>query len=117
MRGRGDPEGQGQAVDGGLQGGRVSHAFTTRFPQSSPFVGREIWADRVTSIPMRHRYDVALLYLKQAEYDLDAAVDAFKADEKWERENPMSGASKGKSKQSTGRRKYGVGGGITGQVS
>ncbi|SLM33850.1 LysM domain [Lasallia pustulata] len=62
-------------------------------------------------------YDVALLYLKQAEYDLDAAVDAFKADEKWERENPMSAASKGKSKQSTGRRKYGVGGGITGQVS
>ena len=103
-------------MDGGLQSGRVSHAFTTLSPQSWPFVGREIWADQVTSIPMRYRYDVALLYLKQADYDLDAAVEAFKADEKWERENPMSAASKGKSKQSTGRRKYEVGGGITGQL-
>ena len=66
---------------------------------------------------MRYRYDVALLYLQQQEYNLDAAVEAFKADEKWERENPMSASSKGKSKQSTGRRKYRVGGGITGQVS
>lgn len=66
---------------------------------------------------MRYRYDVALLYLKQSSYNLDAAVDAFKADEKWERENPMSTSSKGKSRQSTGRRKYGVGGGITGQLS
>ena len=74
-------------------------------------------ADHVTSIPMRYRYDVALFYLKQAEYDLDAAVEAFKADEKWEKENPMSGSSKGKSKRSTGRRKYGFGGGITGQLS
>lgn len=66
---------------------------------------------------MRYRYDVALLYLKQAEYDLDTAVQSFKADEKWERENPMSASSKGKSKQSTGRRKYGISGGITGQLS
>ena len=79
--------------------------------------GSNTQADHVTSIPMRYRYDVALLYLEQAEYDLDAAVEAFKADEKWEKENPMSASSKGKSKRSPGRRKYGFGGGITGQLS
>lgn len=36
-------------------------------------------------------YDVALLYLKGAEYDLEAAVGAFKADERWEKEHPLTG--------------------------
>ena len=39
---------------------------------------------------------MALLYLKQAQYDLDAAVTAYLEDEKWERENPLLSQSKGK---------------------
>jgi hypothetical protein len=31
-------------------------------------------------------YDVALLYLRQTNYDLDAAVDAYVADDAWEKE-------------------------------
>ncbi|KAI9809795.1 MAG: hypothetical protein M1825_000228 [Sarcosagium campestre] len=34
-------------------------------------------------------YDMALIYLEQAGYDLDAAVDAYYADEKWEADNPL----------------------------
>ncbi|KAI9701043.1 MAG: hypothetical protein M1836_001712 [Candelina mexicana] len=66
-------------------------------------------------------YDVALIYLKQADYNLDLAIEAYKADEKWEKEHPLDQASssKGKSKaqQSQGRRRFGIGGGITGQLS
>lgn len=36
-------------------------------------------------------YDVALLYLKGSDYDLEAAVEAFKADEQWEKDHPMKG--------------------------
>ncbi|KAH7328515.1 hypothetical protein B0I35DRAFT_403869 [Stachybotrys elegans] len=35
-------------------------------------------------------YDVAQLYLEQTSYDLDAAVDAYLADEAWEREQSSS---------------------------
>jgi len=66
---------------------------------------------------MRYRYDVALLYLKQSDYDLDEAIEAFRADEKWEKEHPMEMTTKGKAKQSPGRRRFGIGGGITGQLS
>ncbi|KAK1765781.1 hypothetical protein QBC33DRAFT_543947 [Phialemonium atrogriseum] len=45
-------------------------------------------------------YDVAVLYLEQAGHDLDAAVDAYFADEAWERENPnpdpVGGRSRGR---------------------
>ncbi|KAF2874194.1 hypothetical protein BDV95DRAFT_488123 [Massariosphaeria phaeospora] len=66
-------------------------------------------------------YDVALLYLQQADYDLDQAIAAFKADEKWEQEHPLEAAKKGKSKasQTSGRRRWGFGGsggGLTGQL-
>ncbi|KAL2753571.1 hypothetical protein ACRALDRAFT_1082891 [Sodiomyces alcalophilus JCM 7366] len=40
-----------------------------------------------------HDYDVALLYLEQAGYDLAAAVDVYRADEDWERENPHRSSS------------------------
>jgi hypothetical protein len=62
-----------------------------------------------------NRYDVALLYLEQAAYNLDQATAAFKADEKWEKDHPMEAAKKGKSKH----RKWGFGGsggGIAGQL-
>jgi hypothetical protein len=41
------------------------------------------------------RYDVALLYLEQASYNLEQATAAFKADEQWEREHPLQAAKKG----------------------
>jgi len=41
-------------------------------------------------------YDVALLYLQQAEYDLDAAIEAFREDERWESEHPIEASVKGK---------------------
>lgn len=49
-------------------------------------------------------YDVALLYLKQAEYDLDMAVDIYRDDERWEREHPVNG--KGKVHQDVGKRRF-----------
>lgn len=67
---------------------------------------------------MQYRYDVALLYLEQAEYDLDKAVEAYQADERWEKEHPMGlDSTKGKRKQSLGRRRFAIGGGIIGQLS
>lgn len=59
-------------------------------------------------------YDVAVLYLKQSDYDLDLAVEVYKADEKWEREHPLDARSKGKGKARSGRFK--VSGGISGQL-
>ncbi|KAL8388605.1 hypothetical protein RB595_009094 [Gaeumannomyces hyphopodioides] len=53
-------------------------------------------------------YDVALLYLDQAAYDLDAAVDAYFADEAWERDNPLRGGGGGA--RGRGRRGKGAGG-------
>jgi len=63
-------------------------------------------------------YDVALLYLEQASYNLEQAIAAFKADEDWEKEHSLEAAKKGKSKdsQTSGRRKWGFGG-LTGQLS
>jgi hypothetical protein len=34
-------------------------------------------------------YDVALLYLKQSDFDLDQAIDAYMDDERWERDHPI----------------------------
>ncbi|KAF2735641.1 hypothetical protein EJ04DRAFT_190419 [Polyplosphaeria fusca] len=67
-------------------------------------------------------YDVALLYLQQADYNLDRAIEAYKADERWEKEHPLDAAKKGKSNanQTSGRRRWGFGGsgaGLTGQLS
>lgn len=45
------------------------------------------------------RYDVALLYLEQTDYNLEAAIEAYKEDERWEREHPLEG-DKGKKKKS-----------------
>ena len=68
------------------------------------------------SFPLRDRYDVAVLYLQQADYNLEAAIEAFKADEQWERDHPMEANAKGKAKaQDKGRRRFG-GVGLTGQL-
>ena len=57
---------------------------------------------------MKLRYEVALLYLQQASYDLDLAVETYLADEKWEREHPMEGSSQGNMKSKPARRRFGV---------
>jgi hypothetical protein len=65
-----------------------------------------------------YRYDVALFYLGQADYDLDRAVEAYQADDRWEKEHPMGpDSTKGKPKQSRGRIRFAIGGGIIGQLS
>lgn len=70
------------------------------------------------STTVQYRYNIALLYLEQADYDLDEAVEACQADERWEKEHPMgSDSTKSKLKQSLGRRKFPIGGGIVGQLS
>ncbi|KAF2183677.1 hypothetical protein K469DRAFT_710474 [Zopfia rhizophila CBS 207.26] len=79
-------------------------------------------ACKVADIAPRYRYDVALLYLQQADYNLDEAIAAYKADERWEKEHPLEAAKKGKSKawQSSGRPRWGFGGsggGFTSQLS
>ncbi|KIX07423.1 uncharacterized protein Z518_02076 [Rhinocladiella mackenziei CBS 650.93] len=62
-------------------------------------------------------YNVATLYLKGSDYDLDLAVEAFRADEEWERNHPMKG--KGKDTEAERRRvgRFGRGGSISGQLS
>ena len=62
-------------------------------------------ADRIATGLVCFRYDVALLYLNQAKYDLDAAVEAYMSDEKWEKEHPLQASSKGKAKQTKSRRR------------
>ena len=69
------------------------------------------------SIPVALRYDIALLYLQQSDYNLGLAVEAYLADEKWEKEHPMEGPSKGsKTGQKSGKRRMGTQTGLTGQL-
>lgn len=44
------------------------------------------------------RYDLALLYLAQAEYKLDDAIQTYMADEQWEKEHPLKKSRTGKNK-------------------
>ncbi|KAL7626275.1 hypothetical protein AAE478_003045 [Parahypoxylon ruwenzoriense] len=43
-----------------------------------------------------HEYDVAVLYLEQASYDLELAMEAFFADDEWERIHPVEPMARGK---------------------
>ena len=99
-------------MDGCMQGFRVS-GFTGPLFISSLALDK---ADHVTSIPMNLRYDIALLYLQQSNYNLDLAVETYLEDEKWEKEHPMVGSSKGKISPKPGRRKAGLRTGLTGQL-
>jgi len=38
-------------------------------------------------------YKIATLYLEEAGWDLEAAIDKWKGDEKWELENPLASGS------------------------
>lgn len=53
-------------------------------------------------------YDVALLYLQEAEYNLEQAIDTYRDDELWEKEHPIEASAKGKGKahQNIGRRRF-----------
>ncbi|PQE02972.1 thiamine biosynthetic bifunctional enzyme protein [Rutstroemia sp. NJR-2017a BVV2] len=55
-----------------------------------------------------YRYDVAILYLEQANYDLEMAMDVYKDDERWEKEHPVpgNGKGKGKTRSDVGRRRF-----------
>lgn len=64
------------------------------------------------SLWVNDRYDVALLYLEQAEYDLDAAVNTYLTDELWEKEHPLAPASGGKLKQKLSGRRFGINFGV-----
>ena len=55
---------------------------------------------------------MALLYLKQADWNLEAAIEAFQDDERWEKEHPLEAKQKvkdGKAVKNVGMRRY-VGG-------
>lgn len=45
-------------------------------------------------------YSVATLYLKGSDYSLEVAIEAFKADERWERDNPMKGKGRPRNRHS-----------------
>jgi hypothetical protein len=58
------------------------------------------------------RYDVATLYLEQSDWDLEAAIEAYREDERWEKEHPLEAKSrtkKGKAAKDAGMRRF-VGG-------
>ena len=57
-------------------------------------------------------YSMAQLYLKGSQYDLEIAIEAFKADEQWEKDHPMAG--KGKQKDAHQRKRFGAS--LTGQL-
>jgi len=61
-----------------------------------------------------HEYDVAELYLKQADYDLEAAIAAYKEDEEWAEKNPMN---KGKAPAKARNGRFRIGGGLIGQLT
>ena len=51
---------------------------------------------------------MALLYLKEVDYDLEVAIEAYKDDERWEKEHPIEANVKGKAKtrNDAGRRRF-----------
>ncbi|KAI7389333.1 hypothetical protein KC336_g17171, partial [Hortaea werneckii] len=58
-------------------------------------------------------YDIALLYLDQAAWDVQAAIEAFREDEAWERAHPLEAEGKatktkreGKSARNVGMRRF-----------
>ena len=105
-------------MDGRLQSCRVSRisSFVARCG-SAAVRNVRILADRLcSSVLLKYRYDVALLYLKQADYNLDIAVETYLNDEKWESEHPIEANVKGKEKKSVPRRRLGFSSSITGQL-
>lgn len=44
--------------------------------------------------------------MQQAEWNFDAAVEAYKEDERWENEHPLHAREKGKKAKSVGMRRF-----------
>ena len=59
-------------------------------------------------------YNVAQLYLKGSDHSLEIAVEAFKADEEWEKSHPLEGKGKGRERH---RSRFGIAGSLSGQLS
>ena len=55
-----------------------------------------------------------MLYLKQSEYNLGEAIEAYKSDERWEKEHPLE--KKGKEKLGSRKGRFTTGGGLSGQL-
>lgn len=63
----------------------------------------------LTSIPPTLRYDVAQLYLKNADWILEAAIEAYREDEQWEKDHPLEAKQnmrKGKNSRDAGMRRF-----------
>jgi len=71
-------------------------------------VRRWMVACKVSDLAPKYRYDVALLYLQQVDYDLKAAIETYKDDERWEREHPIEAnvKGKGKARHDVGKRRF-----------
>jgi len=52
------------------------------------------------------------LYLKQTDYNLEAAIEIYKEDERWEKEHPLVAA-----KSNNGKRRQGLSIGFTSQLT
>jgi hypothetical protein len=53
------------------------------------------------------------LYLKQTDYNLEAAIEAYKEDERWEKEHPLEAA---KANNRPTKRRLGISVGFTSQL-
>jgi len=62
---------------------------TVVFLDAVEMVEANVW-----SLSPSLRYDIAVLYLEQAGYDLDAAIQAYRDDERWEKEHPLDNKGK-----------------------
>lgn len=62
--------------------------------------------DMLTITKLSLRYDVATLYMQQADWDFEAAVEAYREDERWEKEHPMQTQEKGKKAKSVAMRRF-----------
>ncbi|KAK2630366.1 hypothetical protein QTJ16_001186 [Diplocarpon rosae] len=70
-------------------------------------VRRWMVACKVSDGMLKHRYDTALIYLQQVDYDLDVAVEAYKEDERWEKAHPLEASVTGKGRRhDIGRKRF-----------
>ncbi|OWP03363.1 hypothetical protein B2J93_7381 [Marssonina coronariae] len=70
-------------------------------------VRRWMVACKVPDVTLNCRYDIAILYLNQADYDLNVAIEAYKKDERWGKEHPIEASVKGKGRRpDIGRRRF-----------
>ncbi|KUJ21079.1 uncharacterized protein LY89DRAFT_778702 [Mollisia scopiformis] len=71
-------------------------------------VRRWMVACKVSDLAPKYRYDVALIYLQEVDYDIDAAIEAYRDDERWEKEHPIEATKngKGRMRHDVGKRRF-----------